>query len=71
MSREDVLEVNPIEMVTIGYLVENDDVSVTISGTVGSVESCLGMSTASPRCCVRSIQPLKVDTDYLQHQDDC
>ena len=71
MSREDVLDVAPIEMVTIGYLVENDDVFVTVAGTISACQELFGNVNCIPRCCVRSIQPLKVDTDYLQAQDDC
>ncbi len=71
VSREDVLDITPIEMETIGYLVENDDVFVTVSGTVSDCRELFGNVNCIPRCCVRSIQPLKVDTDYLQPQDDC
>ena len=71
VSREDVLEMEPIMMVTLGYLIEHDDDCVIVAGTKSECNTCYGNVNCIPRCCVRCIQPLNIDCEYLCPQEDC
>ena len=67
---EEATAMNPIEMVTIGYLVEHTDQSVTVAGTVSDCKEYFGNINCIPRGCVQNILPLKVDCGHLCSQED-
>lgn len=65
VSPEEAIAITPIDMVTVGYLVEHTDQSVTIAGTMSDCKEHYGNINCIPRGCVKNIVPLKVDCGFL------